>query len=79
VKRGERFSGVMIGRTRLSERGGERVGLGRLGAGWADWLPGFGPVGLLTSFFFLLLSFSFILDFCLEFLKSFSYSDLNEI
>jgi hypothetical protein len=53
----------------IGEREGEKSGLGRLGAIWAGWSPGCGPVGLLASFFyfFFLLSFSFVLNFCLEF------------
>jgi hypothetical protein len=54
----------------VREREGERCGLGRLGAVWAGWPPGCGPVGLLASFllfFFLLLFFSFVLNFCFEF------------
>jgi hypothetical protein len=63
----------------VGEREG-RAGLGRLEAVWAGWLPGHGPSGLLASFFyfFLLFSFSFCSDFCLEFLKEFFYLDLNK-
>jgi hypothetical protein len=48
----------------------EKSGLGRLGAGWADWLPGCGLVGLLASSFILFSSvflFSFVPKFCFEF------------
>jgi hypothetical protein len=72
----------MTGGTRLSERerkewvGSARGRLGRLvSRGRPSWASGL----LFYFYFFLLLSFSFILDFCLEFLKSFSYSDLNKI
>jgi hypothetical protein len=59
----------MTGGSGLSERG-RGVGLGRLGAGWAGWSPGVGPVGLLASSFIIFSSaflFSFILNFCFEF------------
>jgi hypothetical protein len=61
------------------ERGG--VGLGRLGAGWAGWSPGVGPVGLLASSFIFFFFFPFL--FCSKILfgvlKEFFYSDLNKI
>jgi hypothetical protein len=45
--------------------------------------PGMAQVGLLASsfyfYFFLLLSFSFVSDFCFGFLKKLFYSDLNKI
>jgi hypothetical protein len=83
VKReGEINGGGMTCGARWSvrERGGK--GLGWSGAVWASWFPGCGPSGLLASpfyFFFLLLSFSFISDFCFDNLKRLMYSDLNKV
>jgi hypothetical protein len=60
---------VMTGGSGLSERERGGVGLGRLGAGWAGWSPGVGPVGLLASFnfFFFCFPFLFYSDFYFEF------------
>jgi hypothetical protein len=60
------MTGMMTGGSGLSER--ERGELGWVSSGqiWAGWSPGVGPVGLLTSLFFLP-SFSFVLNFCFEF------------
>jgi hypothetical protein len=73
----------MIGGTGRSVRereGGNWVGLARGELGRLD--PGCGPNGLLASpfyFIFLLFSFSFVSDFCFEFLKRLLNSDLNKI
>jgi hypothetical protein len=64
------MTGVMTGGSGLSERERGGVGLGRLGAGWAGWSPGVGPVGLLASSFYFFSSaflFSFILISVLSF------------
>jgi hypothetical protein len=58
------MTGVMTGGSGLSKREGERVGLGRLGVGWAGWLSGGRPswasgLFLLFIFFFCLPSLLF--------------------
>jgi hypothetical protein len=71
----------MIGGAWLSKREREKSGLGWLGAGWADWLPGCSPVGLLASFFYFFPSafLFFYSEFLFGVLKRFFNSDLNNL